>query len=63
MKVEPDLNWRSIPAHTMIEIYERVNSKLVEEHIPKVPYDVFSWRMARGIQYRTGEFRSICSLY
>jgi hypothetical protein len=46
----------------MTNIYERVNAQLVEEHIPAVPYDVFSWRMARGIQNRTGKSFSSLAL-
>lgn len=42
-----------MPGNELAAIYSRVNARLQAEHIPEVQYDVFSWRMARAIQYRT----------
>ena len=40
-------------ANDLTELYNRVNAQLRTEQIPEVTYDVFEWRMARAIQYRT----------
>lgn len=49
-----------MPGDVLAKIYDRVNVQLQAENIPKVEYDVFSWRMARAIGYRTSsECRSM----
>ncbi|KAH8644024.1 hypothetical protein IG631_01488 [Alternaria alternata] len=53
LEADPDLTWPSIPDDVLAEVHSRVNSQLAKEGIPEVRYDVFSWRMARAIQYRT----------
>jgi hypothetical protein len=41
-----------VPGDVLATIYARVNARLRDEQIPEVQYVVFSWRMARAIQYR-----------
>lgn len=50
---QPELNWRNVPADVLNEVWNRVNLQLQAEDIPEVTYDLFSWRIARTIQYRT----------
>ncbi|KAF5845580.1 hypothetical protein GGP41_009372 [Bipolaris sorokiniana] len=54
VEANPGVNWPSVPGDVLAKIYDRVNAQLQAENIPKVEYDVFSWRMARAIGYRTG---------
>ncbi|KAF2827457.1 hypothetical protein CC86DRAFT_290629 [Ophiobolus disseminans] len=53
IKAQPDITWHVVPYNVINEYLIRVNEKLVKEGIPEVEYDVFSWRMARALQYRT----------
>lgn len=53
LEADPELTWPSIPDDVLAEMHSRVNGQLAKEGIPEVRYDVFSWRMARAIQYRT----------
>jgi hypothetical protein len=53
LEADPELTWPSIPDDVLAEMHSRVNGRLAKEGIPEVRYDVFSWRMARAIQYRT----------
>jgi hypothetical protein len=46
-------------ADVLTQIHERVNTQLLLEHIPEVAYDVFEWRIARAIQYRTAGKRAV----
>jgi hypothetical protein len=59
MEAQPDLTWRKVPADICIAMQERVNVELAREHIPTIEYDVFSWRMARVMQYKTCEQRCL----
>ena len=45
-------------ANYLTKSYDRVNIQLRTEQIPEVTYDVFEWRMARAIQYRTAGKRT-----
>jgi hypothetical protein len=59
LKAYPDLTWPSVRADVLTEMHDRVNAQLLVEQIPKVSYDVFEWRIARAIQYRTAGKRAV----
>ncbi|KAF2128805.1 hypothetical protein P153DRAFT_357318 [Dothidotthia symphoricarpi CBS 119687] len=61
LEAQPLILWPSIPADVLTEIYNRVNAEIAKEQIPEVGYDIFSWRMARGIQNVTGKKRKMAS--
>ncbi|KAH6861249.1 hypothetical protein AA0117_g12846 [Alternaria alternata] len=52
VEANPDISWPTVPGDVLATIFARVNARLRDEQIPEVQYDVFSWRMARAIQYR-----------
>jgi len=42
-----------MPRDVLAAIYAHFNRQLKGKNLPEVQYDVFSWRIARTIQYRT----------
>ncbi|ORY00011.1 hypothetical protein BCR34DRAFT_606408 [Clohesyomyces aquaticus] len=47
---DPNMTWLHVTAPKKQEIMDRVNSRLRDEQIPEVGYDILSWRMSNTLK-------------
>lgn len=50
IEAHPEWTWASVPYNQKMNILHRLNSELVKEEVPGVPWEVFHWRMSLRIR-------------